>query len=149
MFVSNGQNNMSTLYILSADRREHVSSTLQGATQTLATFHMVTCYGSIRSCCFFGLSTYQSQVSFPTFYHLVLKADSSVCFSHYIFIVSTISLEFTSQECENDWTLQLKNLSPNTNAKFMSPLLPVQAYLSFSPLLWVCFLLESDNPVCV
>lgn len=96
MCVFNGQNNISTLYVLSADRREHVSSTLQGVTQTLATFHIVTCYGSIGSCCFFGLSSYESQVSFLTFYYLALKADSSVCFSHYIFTVSTISLQFTS-----------------------------------------------------
>lgn len=49
IFFSNGQNDISTLFVLSVIRKEYISSTSWCAGQSLASFQVATCYSSIKA----------------------------------------------------------------------------------------------------
>lgn len=117
MFVSKGQSNISTLYALSANRREHVSNTRRGAGRTPMPFHMVTCHGLAASSVCAVLS---ARSPFPRFFIWHWRL-THLCVSHIMFLqlvvwVSSSRLRnvkivehFSSDTC-----------LPNTNAKLMS-----------------------------
>lgn len=117
MFVSNGQSNTSTLYVLSANRREHVSNPQQGVGQTPMPFHVVTCHGlAASSVC--AIVSARSLFPHCFIWHGRL---TPLCVSHITFLqlvvwVSSSRLRnvkivehFSSDTC-----------LPNANAKLMS-----------------------------